>query len=59
MKYTKEYLIDKIKDIDKLIEMSITFVKLGKISVDDAINDVNLFVERKMYFVEKLKKLDV
>lgn len=59
MEYSKDYLKDKIKDLDILIEKCINGVKLGKIDVETAIDDVNCFVERKMYYVEKLKKLDI
>lgn len=59
MEYTKEYLQEKIKLLDVLIEKCINGVKLGQTDVDTAIKDVNLFVERKLYFVEKLKKLDI
>lgn len=59
MEYSKDYLKDKIKDIDILIEKCINKVKLGEIDVDEAIDDVNCFVERKLYYVEKLKKLDI
>lgn len=59
MEYNKDFLTNKIKDLDVLIEKCIIDVKLGKIDVETALQDVNCFVELKMFYVEKLKKLDI
>lgn len=58
MEYTREYLESKIKSCNKNIEWCQNATKIDPKSTDYWFYMAKHYVEKKQYYVEKLKELD-